>query len=670
MEGNSFAIREGLKNFLRARTLSLALMGCIIAAVIAIGMFGLAAANVNHLLKKWESRVELVVFLSSQAGGQQAGYVLEMIRQNPLVGEARLISSREAWEELFSETGSSLNLGETPIEEVMPASVVVKMTAGSRNLMTIRQVASAISALDGVEDVKFEEVLLERYVQFRNELATFTLAASVFWIVVFGIITASIARLASAARRSEIRTLCTLGASKRFVRRVLMVEGIAQGLIGSAIGVALLLIVAAAASRIMSTAIQLPVWLLAATFIIGPFLGILSSWFFLRNSLATAFAVLLIAIPTTGLAKTRSTLENEIAQYTEELSQLKQKLEENRGTTKDLSQKELAVVDEVERLDRELESLAHEIASGERNMADNKAGAETTKKDLARYEAELIQTKKELGGWLKLLCNQREPTMVEVILQDIPHSEITIRREMTARLARKKAETLEHTRRLRNDIIMRQGELSKRVELDGLYAETAKLKMQQARDKKNQREMVLARLRDQKNMYIAVIRDLEASAERLEGLINEELGGSSSVFADSVPFRDMKGLLPWPTQGEITLTFGRIKNPGSDTYTRHRGFDFEAPAGTEIKAVHDASVVYCDWFRGYGKLVILSHDGGYSSVYAHCSQILVQKGDLVRAGHPIALIGETGSLKGPFLYFEIRENGTPVDPALWLQRRN
>jgi septal ring factor EnvC (AmiA/AmiB activator) len=163
---------------------------------------------------------------------------------------------------------------------------------------------------------------------------------------------------------------------------------------------------------------------------------------------------------------------------------------------------------------------------------------------------------------------------------------------------------------------------------------------------------------------------LEVSAQRLEGLIDNERAESDNVFADSVPFRDMKGLLPWPTGGEITLTFGRIKNLDSHTYTRHRGFDFKAPAGTEIRAVHDASVIYCDWFRGYGKLVILLHDDGYNSVYAHCSEILVQKGDLVRAGQPIALIGETGSLKGPFLYFEIRENAKPVDPALWLQRRN
>ena len=670
MQGYRFAIREGLKNFLRGRTLSLALMGCIIAAVISIGVSGLTAMNVDHLLQKWESRVELVAFLTNQTGEQKAGRILEVIKQNPLVGEARLINSRESWEELFSETGAALNLGETHIEEVMPASVIVKMAAGSRDLVTVRRVASEISALDGVEEVRFEEVLLESYMRFRSELATFAAAASIFWIVVFGIITASIARLASAARKSEVRTLRALGASEGFVRRVFMVEGIAQGLIGSTIGITLLLIAAMIASRKMGGAVQLPARLFAATFLIGPLLGAMSSWLFLRNSLASVFAVLLIFIPTAGLAQTKASLDNEIVQYREDLSKLQEKLDESRDTTKNLSEKELAVVDEVERLDRELESLAREIDSGGHNLVDNKSRAETARKDLDQCEVDMNQSKKELSGWLKLLCNQREPTMVEVILQDMPQSEITIRREIVSRLAKKKAEALEQTERLKKDIMSRQEELGKRLELDMLYTETARLQMQQSSEKKKQREVVLARLRDQKDIYEAVVRDLEASAQRLEGLIDNERAESGNVFADSVPFRNMKGLLPWPTDGEISLAFGRIKNPDSNTYTRHRGYDLKAPAGTEIRAVHDASVIYCDWFRGYGKLVILLHDDGYNSVYAHCSEILVQKGDLVRAGQPIAFIGETGSLKGPFLYFEIREDGKPVDPALWLQRRN
>jgi septal ring factor EnvC (AmiA/AmiB activator) len=379
----------------------------------------------------------------------------------------------------------------------------------------------------------------------------------------------------------------------------------------------------------------------------------------------------LLVIPvTTARAQAEGALEAEIAQHERELIRLEDKLRESLDKSKALSEKEVAVIDEVERIDKELDSLTQEIAKGEKNMAANRVAAEKAAADLAGCESQLDGSKKELGQWLRLLCNQREPTMVEVILHDMPQSQITMRREMLSRLAREKAGAVERTGRLWRDYTAKEEKLSKRLELDILYTEGIKLRAQQSSENKKKREAVLARLQDRKNIYDAVISDLDASAKRLESMIESRREEDVGIFAESVPFRDMKGLLPWPTGGEITATYGRTKNPGSNTYTRHRGLDLSAPAGSQIRAIHDASIAYGDWFRGYGKLVILSHGGGYSSVYAHCSEIYVKKGDLVRAGQPIALVGETGSLKGPFLYFEVRENGKPVDPSLWLQRRN
>jgi len=663
------AVREGFRNFHRARTLSLALIGCIAVAVFAIGAFGLLTLNVNALLNKWESRVELVAFLSYDLGEQEAEDVLEQIARNPLVGEARLVTGRRSWEKFFGEAGVTMDLGEIPIEEVLPPSIVIRPASGGREVGMMRRVAAHITSLDGVDEVNFEEVLLERYMQLRRDLAAVTTGTSIFLLLVFGIITANIARLASAARRNEVSTLSTLGASGKFVRRVFMIEGIAQGLAGSAVGIAVLLAAALVLSRRIGGDIVLPPRLFAALFVVGPVLGLLSSWFLLRNVLTIAFAVLLAIVPGAA-AQASESLESEIVRRRNELNTLEEELKESRATVEKISNRELAAIDEVEELDKELESISHRIEMAERNVASNRAAAGAAKTELGRREIELSRSRKELGQWLRLLCNQREPTMVEVILNDIPHSEITRRREMIERLTRKQAEALEQTELLYREFVGRQEELKKRSELDVLYTETVRLQARQAAEKKRQREALLARLREQKNIYAAVINDLEVSSQRLQRLVETEGESEREGFIGSVPFRDMKGLLPWPVDGEITAHYGRMKAPDSSTYTRHRGLDFGSPAGSEIRAVHDASVVYCDWFRGYGKLVILDHGGGYNSVYAHCSDILVQKGDTVRAGRPIALVGETGSLKGPFLYFEIREKGHPVDPAFWLQRRN
>ncbi len=671
MEAYSLAIREGLRNFCRARTLSIALSGCISVAVFALGALALVAVNVNSVLEKWESKVEVVAFLSHDASEAQAQVILERIRSNPQVGEARLVAGRRAWEEFFSEAGTSLDIGEIPLEGVLPDSVIVRMAPGDRDIAAIRGIASDIASLEKVEDVKFEKVLIERYMRFREELAAFTVATCVFWIIVFGIISAGIAGLASTARNSEVRTLRTLGASRRFVRRVFMVEGAAQGLAGSIIGSTVLLAAAALVSRRMDSGVWLPAQLFVACFAVGPALGLFSGFFLLRRALAAVFVLLLIVGPTlTTAANAAGALDDEIARHEKELSQLENRLRESLDKSKALEEKEVAVIDEVEELDKELESLAREIEKSETNMAANNTAAEKAAAELAICESELDGSRKNLGRWLKLLCNQREPTLVEVILHDMPQSRMTIRREILSRLAREKAKSVERIESLWQDYSAREKVLSKRLEIDRQYTEGIRRRAQQSNENKKKREAVLARLQERKSIYAAVIKDLDVSAKRLESMIESQREEDSGIFAESVPFRDMKGLLPWPTDGEIMATFGRTKNPESNTYTRHRGLDFSAPAGSLIRAVHDASVAYCDWFRGYGKLVILSHGGGYSSVYAHCSEISVQKGDLVRAGQPIAFVGETGSLKGPFLYFEVRENGRPVDPSLWLQRRN
>ncbi len=670
MEGYNLAVREGLRNFRRARTLSLAMAGCVAVAVFAMGAFAFLVLNVNSLLKKWESRVELVAFLSRGPEAQSPQKVLDDVRSINEVGDARLVSGQQSWEELFSEAGDSLDLGEVPLDEVLPPSIVIRLVEGNRDLSVIRRVASRVASIKGVDEVRFEETMLERYLQFRREMAGFAAGTSIFWILAFGIITVNIARLASTARKSEIRTLRMLGASTKFIRRVFAVEGVAQGMCGSAVGVGALAVTAALLSNRMGETLRLPLGLVGAAFAVGPALALMASWFSLRNVLVVTLAVLLAAWPAGSLVRADEDLESELVKYQQELKRLERDLQQSMAAAEKLGQQERAIIDDLEGRDKEIDSLAREIKTGEANIAANKEAIGMAQAELGRCETLYVRSRQELEQWLRLLCNQREPSLVEVILCDIPQSEITRRRRMLSLLAEKEAETFERAEGLRRTYLEQQETLRKRVELDTLYTEAAKLRAQQAVEKKRQREVILTKLREQKNIYLAAITDLEASARNLQDFIEKQRAEAQPALTGAVPFGEMRGLLPWPTEGEITVPFGRVRNPDSGTFTRHLGVDISGSVGSQIRAIHDAIVAYCDWFRGYGKLVILDHGDGYNSIYSHCSEILVRKGDHVKGGQPIALVGETGSLKGPFLYFEIREHGDPVDPAVWLQRRN
>ncbi len=644
--------------------------GCIAIAVFAMGVFGLLALNVGHMLKRWESKVELVAFLPPGANEHEAGPLLDEILSFPEVREARLVSGRDSWEELFGDARRSFGPDKVEIEEILPASIVIVLVPGGQDLAAIRGVVARVASIDGIDEVKFEEALLERYLRFRRDVAVFSVGTGIFWILMFAIVSVNITRLASARRMGEVQTLNMLGASLRFIRRMFTVEGLAQGISGALIGTAAL----AATTMLLSTRLggylRLPLCLFVAVFSLGPALGILAGWLSVRNVRAAVIALLVILLSGAGYAEVEDVADADSAQYQTDLRRIEAELRDSRSAAESIARQEGAMQEELDEVDKTIEALEEFIKTAEANIAANQKTVKTAENELPRYEADYARSKRDLEKWLRILCNHREPTMAEVILFDIPQSEITMRRKIMSRMLQKEADALEHSGSMRESLRQQQETLHKRLELDRLYTEAARLRAEHLVEKRGHREILLTKLREQKSIYMASTTDLRTAADSLQEMVDAWEGKNGNGGPGSAPFREMKGLLPWPTDGKTTVPFGRVRNSGSPTYTQHYGVDIEAPAGSEVRAVHNGTVVYCDWFGGYGRLLIVDHANKYYSVYAHCSDLFVRKGDLVKAGQTVTSVGETGLPEEPFLYFEIREDGRPVDPTVWLQRRN
>lgn len=129
------------------------------------------------------------------------------------------------------------------------------------------------------------------------------------------------------------------------------------------------------------------------------------------------------------------------------------------------------------------------------------------------------------------------------------------------------------------------------------------------------------------------------------------------------PFASARGKLPWPVDGRLVARYGTPR--GGDARTKWDGVLIGAPAGSQVRAVHGGRVVFADWLRGAGLLVILDHGNGYLSLYGHNQNLLKSAGDVVKAGDPIATVGSSGGQDTSALYFAIRQNGRPSDPAQW-----
>ncbi len=163
------------------------------------------------------------------------------------------------------------------------------------------------------------------------------------------------------------------------------------------------------------------------------------------------------------------------------------------------------------------------------------------------------------------------------------------------------------------------------------------------------------------------LTELEIAGRALEETVAAWRGSAAPTpVPGGPPFPALRGRLPDPVRGALLGQFGRVLAPDSRTATFRKGIAWEAPVGTPVHAVAAGRVRYAGRFRGYGNVVILDHGSDHFTVSAHLDRIDVQLGDGVAAGAPIGAVGETGSLEGPRLYFEVRRGGEALDPAEWL----
>ncbi len=205
------------------------------------------------------------------------------------------------------------------------------------------------------------------------------------------------------------------------------------------------------------------------------------------------------------------------------------------------------------------------------------------------------------------------------------------------------------------------------------YKQSTEKQLAEMKSVKKEKKAFLTKITREKESYDHALQELERSASRVDSLLREleqrrRAAAARPPTGGAAP-RGVKGALPWPADGNIISFFGRQKHPTFNTYVQRRGIEIKAVEGSAIRAVMPGSVVYADWLKGYGLVIILDHENGFFSLYAHASKILVTVGGQVGAGQAIGETGDTGMTGENTLYFELRQGAEPIDPLQWLARR-
>ena len=266
----------------------------------------------------------------------------------------------------------------------------------------------------------------------------------------------------------------------------------------------------------------------------------------------------------------------------------------------------------------------------------------------------LVQIKYHQGqsGPIKLLLNGRSPAELGRILEWYGYLNTAVnnqRQTMTAEL--------DELARLRHTMKQAQEERH-RVEIQQLN------KKQSLSRLRHDRLILITRLDNELNQSSNRLAGLKKNQAHLTDLLNQITHAVSRPVTLSTDrsFVSQKGRLPSPIFAPVRYTFGQSRG---DDETRWQGIMFDAREGKPIKAIHGGRVVFAEWLRGYGLLMILDHGSGYMSLYGH-AQILNKKvGDAIERGDILGLVGNSGGLSQASLYFEVRHNGIAQNPVLW-----
>lgn len=389
--------------------------------------------------------------------------------------------------------------------------------------------------------------------------------------------------------------------------------------------------------------------------------------------LPSIFALVMVFFIT---AATGADVRDQLRGVKKEIKEKKQLLKKTAKVEQKVSG-ELVLIDKtLKQKEAQFASLASELSGVERSIAK-------TEKEIASVNDEVEQKRREIERRLVSVYKAGEIGNLRIFYSSESFP------QMVENLRYMKS-VIGNDRRLFNDYKQKIVELSKlkaAFETDANRKEHLKIgieqKKQEIEGEKNKKAAYLAKVRQDKQAHLASLRELQANAGRLQAMVRKLEAISRKSYtakAGKTPskgkipvlppvsgkgFGAQRGRLSLPVNGRIVSGFGRHKHPEFNSYTVSNGISISAPSGADIKAVYDGKVIFASYFKGYGNMVIIDHGDGFFSLYAHASRIMKRVGTEVARNETIASVGDVDSPQGDMLYFEIRYQGRPVDPASW-----
>ncbi len=324
---------------------------------------------------------------------------------------------------------------------------------------------------------------------------------------------------------------------------------------------------------------------------------------------------------------------------------------------------EKSLLGEVERLEVEVRLRGEQLRETQLLLQRTNAQLDVTLRKAKELGKSLAAERPILAARARELYKLGEVSYLRILLSVDRPSDIFRGYRFVTALARRDKERFAAFRADLDALTNTRTELERKTQdALALRQNLEKARLAQDADRKRKTEL-LTEIVEKKETNAAYVRELEEVESKLRDLLQGLETGDVAV-----PLAAFKGSLPWPVTGKIRAPFGRHRHPKFDTYTIQNGIEIGAPLETPVAAVYEGTVVFVDRFKGYGLMVVVDHGGKHHTLYAHLAEAAVQVGQKVAAGESLGTTG-TG-VDGAGLYFEVRFQGRPEDPAEWLKKED